>query len=55
MKRTIKEVYELIKEKRGNAIVDLSNCPLEKRDELKGEIDAYYDVMVLIENSGLLE
>lgn len=55
MKRTIKEVYELIKEKRNNAILSYSNCSLEKRGELKGEIDAYYDVLLLIENSGLIE
>lgn len=55
MPKTLKDIYELIKEKRNNAISSLSSCSLEKRNELKGEIDAYYDVQLLIENSGLLE
>jgi hypothetical protein len=56
MKRTIKEVYDLIKEKMDNAENEL------KKEEdklyrmgLRGEIEAYKDVLYLIENSHLSE
>lgn len=57
MKRTIKEVYDLIKEKRDNALNDYRRCKGEvvRPSELKGEIDAYNDVLSLIESSHLLE
>ena len=57
MKKTIKEIYEIIKEKRANAISSLNSfLPYtEKWNEIRGEIDAYYDVLVLIENSEVLD
>ena len=66
---TVKEIYELIKEKRDNAKSHLernggitkANCIDEKGYpllrtglELKGEIEAYTDVICLIESSGVL-
>ena len=60
MKKTIRDIYELIKEKRANAIKDMSSKGVLSVDnpiicELKGEIDAYYDIQTLIESSGLLD
>ena len=58
--KTIKEIYEIIKEKRENALNDrLSKGSLSVYNpyiyELKGEIDAYSDVLTLIETSGVLD
>ena len=58
--KSIKDIYELIKEKRANAIKDMSSKGVLSIDnpcirELKGEIDAYYDIQTLIESSGLLD
>ena len=70
MKRTINEIYELIKEKKENAERDrqISYNTVEeaknseeylnakmRSKELKGEIDAYTDVICLIESSQVLE
>ena len=61
MKRTLKEIYELIKEKYKNANADMLRTLDEKvRDnqklyQLKGEVLAYYDVLLLIESSEVLE
>ena len=60
MKMEITDVYELIKEKRHNAFKDKLSKNILSIDnpyirELKGEIDAYDDVILLIENSGLLK
>lgn len=69
MKRTIKEIYEIIVDKRRNArdhysrIRKESELPNDKTlfqtlydhammDNLSGEIDAYTDVLCLIESSG---
>ena len=56
MQRTINEIYELIKQKKENALIDLK---LNERNPLKsfnlqGEIDAYTDIICLIESSGLI-
>lgn len=69
--RTIQELYELIKQKKENATNDFKRQQLEqlKKGEeeqrvilptlqmarLKGEIEAYTDVLILIESSGVLE
>ncbi len=62
MRRTIEEVLNLIKEKKNNAEIDLEKsyavdkvfpCP-EKINKLQGEIDAYSDVIILIETSHIL-
>ena len=70
MKRTINEIYELIKQKKENAERDIQisfNTMEDARDseewldakmhskELKGEIEAYTDVICLIESSMVLE
>lgn len=58
MKRTIKEVYDLIKEKRDNAEKDYKNtggAEIIKASILYGEKTAYEDVLCLIESSHLLE
>ena len=63
MRRTIKEVRDLIKEKIENAKIDLERNQLTnhvfpnqvKIARLEGEIDAYNDVLTLIETSHLLE
>ena len=70
MKRTINEIYELIKQKRENAerdrqisynIIEEAKNSEEYLDakmhskELTGEIDAYTDVICLIESSQVLE
>lgn len=60
MKRNINEIYELIKEKISNAENDLYRektrvyPSTKKQYELKGEIDAYKDVLNLIETSQVL-
>ena len=68
--RTLQEIYELIKQKKENAERDLETTRpkalIEKNDaeyellimklkELKGEIEAYTDVLCLIESSGVLD
>jgi hypothetical protein len=66
MKRTINDIYELLKQKRENAINDREKycMPLGKKQPIKdfaikckleGEIDAYTDVLILIETSKVLE
>ncbi len=66
MKRTAKEVYNLIKEKEDNAqkcldrlliYMPLSTEPIKDPvcNQLKGSIDAYRDVLCLMESSHLLE
>lgn len=59
MIRTINEVYDLIKEKRDNAERDLEIAILVgdrlDMDNLVGEVDAYNDILNLIESSQLLE
>lgn len=56
MKRTIKEVYNLIKEKRDNAEKSSRIERVETvRHQLYGQEDAYNDVLRLIESSHLLE
>jgi hypothetical protein len=63
MKRTIKEVLNLIDEKIKNAEIDLEKayitdkvfpCP-EKISTIQGEISAYTDCKILIETSHILE
>lgn len=63
MVRTIKEIHDLIKQKKENAEIDLTKsqysnmvfpCP-ERISSLQGEIAAYNDVLILIETSHLLE
>ena len=56
MKRTIKEVYDLIVKKRDNAVAHLlrvDNNLLE--NQIYGSIQAYQDVLTLITSSHLLE
>lgn len=62
MVRTIEEVLNLIKEKVNNAENDLASsyikneilpCP-EKINKLLGEIEAYNDVIILIETSHII-
>ena len=57
MKRTIKEVYDLIKEKYESAIRYKAICKLTDDERLItiGEMNGYQDVLCLIESSGLLE
>lgn len=67
---TIQEIYELIKEKRDNARNDRERVCKQNYEyingakvyhvsneeyELKGEIDAYTDILCLIESSGDLD
>ena len=62
---TLKELYETIKKKKENAINDLmreqakliKGKPVETEflSALRGEIDAYTDVIYLLESSGELE
>ena len=62
---TIQELYELIKQKKESAINDLMReqakliigKPVETEflSALRGEIDAYTDVLILIESSGVLD
>lgn len=60
MKRTINEIYELLKQKQENANNDLTaeymkQCPsYDKIVKLEGEIAAYHDVIILIETSDVL-
>ncbi len=60
MKRTINEIYQLLKEKEENALNDLTSermrpYPSNKKIlELQGEIAAYQDVIRLIETSEVL-
>ena len=63
MQRTLKEVHNLLKQKVENARIDLEKSQLsnlvfpctEKIFRLQGEIEAYEDVITLIETSHLLE
>lgn len=66
MKRTISEVYELIKSKRQyfieqyeftakNAHLYISEDILREMRVIKDKIDIYTDILVLIESSHLLE
>lgn len=61
-KRTIEEVYILLNKKRENALRDkdrernnTENCDLVKIERLYGEIEAYTDVIILLETSGLIK
>lgn len=60
MKRTINEIYELLKQKKENALNDLTRermrqySSAKKILKLEGEIEAYQDVIVLIETSEVL-
>ena len=55
MNRTINEIYDIIKEKKYYAQCDLSRKHYPKKQErLKGEVEAYTDVICLIESSGVL-
>ena len=69
-KRTIEEIYILIKQKKENAERDRETkrekARIEENDaeygllimeleELDGEIDAYTDILCLIESSGVLD
>ena len=68
MKRTIKEIYDLIDQKMESARLDLKiarECKTGSLEEetrknlriekLKGEVQAYIDVMALIESSHLMD
>ena len=63
MKRTLKEVLNLLKQKVENTKIDLEKSQLsnlvfpciEKIFRLQGEIEAYEDAITLIETSHLLE
>ena len=65
MKRTIKEIYEIIVKKRNSAynhytrIKNTHNSiSVEEKyllNNLKGEIEAYTDVLALLESSGVVE
>lgn len=57
MKRTIKEVYDLILEKRDNALNDEKANENDRfyLREITGAINAYEDVLCLIDSSHLLE
>ena len=56
---TIQEIYNIICEKRENAKRDMALKKLAGKPNeatiLYGEIEAYTDVLVLIESSGVLE
>ena len=68
MERTINEIYKLIEQKIENAerdrernkynsaVINVSNIIEIKKsdDELKGEIQAYTDIKILLETSGLV-
>ena len=60
MKRTIKEVYDLIQQKKENALNDLAGDKLKpypsfkKQLRLQGEAEAYEDVLNLISTSCIL-
>lgn len=56
MKRSIKEVHELIKNKRDNAILQLVKQDNDLvKHQIYGSIMAYQDVLCLLEGSHLLE
>lgn len=70
MERTIEEIYKLIVIKRDNAINDKERTHKnnyicingkkiynvsDKEHELKGEIEAYTDVLCLLESSGVVD
>ena len=57
MKRTIDDIYRLIVYKRECALNELQREKENKmlRENLFGEIDAYTDVLVLIETSQVLK
>lgn len=55
MQRTINEVYELIKQKKDNALNDNKRAhTLIESYKLQSQIDAYTDIIILIETSGIL-
>ena len=60
MKRNIKEIYNILKQKKENALNDLTGEQFRKYPshkkmlKLQGEIDAYTDVIILIETSEVL-
>lgn len=70
MKRTINEIYEIIKQKRDNAkndleitlreiddikLIDNYGSNVVKERQLEGELNAYTSIICLIEESGVLE
>ena len=61
MKRTINEIYNLLLQKQENALNDLTGEQLRKYPsnkkilKLQGEIEAYTDVINLIETSEVLK
>ena len=61
MQRTINEIYELIQQKKENAKNDLQyerfkiKPSINKVNRLIGEINAYTDIAILIETSGVLD
>lgn len=61
MKRTINDIYQLLKEKEENALNDLTGehmrqYPSNKKIlKLQGEIAAYQDVITLLETSEVLK
>lgn len=65
MKRTINEIYNIIIEKKKNALLDreriLKDSELTKETKqsssyrLTGEYEAYTDVLILIESSCILD
>lgn len=61
MKRTINDIYQLLKEKEENALNDLTGermrqYPSNKKIlRLEGQVAAYQDVITLIETSEVLE
>lgn len=60
MKRTINDIYNLIKQKEENALNDLTrermrNYPSNKKIlRLEGEIEAYQDIRIMLETSEVL-
>lgn len=60
MKRTINEIYELLKQKKENALNDLTRERMrqyssnKKMLQLQGEIEAYQDIITLFETSEVL-
>lgn len=59
MKRTINEIHKLIEKKIENAKRDMVIKKLEGKSNIAtiiyGEIEAYIDIKILLETSGVLE
>ena len=60
-KRSINEVYNILNKKRENALNDRDRernkpiCDIVVLERLYGEIEAYTDIIILLETSGLVE